>query len=390
MYWARIVAGIYAILVCIFALMQIGNISFSFNISTSLSTAAPDLATTAASTTVLAANGLVVAGEVFSLVGVFAFVPSLLAFNKLADVGGDDDSLVSKRVLVFFRVWLGFAAAAFGGMMAGFILSGTTASYFSALYIADTVVAGLLAVLSVLLMFCFKAEPLKEPVVRTNKVTWFSLSFSVMGISGVLAGAVLRMSLADTPAVAWVTALVMSTYFPVVIVPLWLKFRNDHGGMSKSHAVLGCLSICFVIGASFFLFGDAAASLGTAVGGISIGYMVGYCAFIISGVLNLIQVIRQRKAFVAGYDTSYSQLQPPAPEDKDTAPLYQQHQQPPPSYQQPYHPPVTAPAYQDDYHKAPQQNVQYVAPPAAVAYPPPPSGGALFRAGEFEYDKRNN
>ncbi len=320
MHWGRVVAAAYALLVLVLALLQIGNVSFEANISIGISTSPPALSAVNSTGTGNTVPGATIAGLVFGIVGCFAFIPALLTFNFEAHSTNGDDSLVPARVLVLFRVLLILSGLFWGTMIFSFVAFGSEA--VGGVFIPDLVVAGLLGLLSqVLGWFAFRREPLAGKIVRTNKLVWVALSLSIFGWAGVIAGAVIQLTNDNWVRVTYAPIFFVIMYLQLILMlPLWLKFRNDHGGMPKSHAVVAVITICALFITSATQFGSALSNVVTVDnGGRQIAYAVGYGAFLIAHVLCLVAVVRQRSQAAKGYallPEDGLQQQPTAPPEQ--------------------------------------------------------------------------
>jgi hypothetical protein len=414
MHWGRVVAGIYCLGIVVLALLQIGNLDINLNISVgnAVDTSAPSLAALVNGTTTgSAVSGATIAGLVFGIVGTFAFVPALLLMlNFASDAPEGDDGLVPARVLVWFRVLLILSGGFWGTLIASFLSFGP--QVVGGVFIPDLVVAAVVALLGQIVgWFAFRRAPLVGKVVRTNKLVALAFFFSLFGFAGVIAGVAIQTGGSDILEITWAPVLFLVMYFfQSLTVPLWLKFRNDHGGMLKSHAVVGVLGVLASVIATATQFGSAldfVVSNSGGIGGTRIAYCAGYGSFMVAHILCLVGIARQRRAAVNGY----APLQENGVPQQPSAPLmppssyYPQQQQPKVrtaivslfshtakdvGEQQPYvyaapsqqggymaPPPSGAPRYQEPYQ------FQYGAP-QPVAYPPQ---NVQTRPGDFEYDK---
>jgi hypothetical protein len=350
MYWGRVVAAIYCILIIVTMFFQLSGINLNLQISVGSKTNPPDRLITptpdpSLQTPMSDFPGTAVTASMI-LIATQAFVPALMCFNKVADAPKGEDGLIEARVLILFKVVLGLQSVFWVLKMAAnaYFVSGTQTSIP---YIIQAVTCGLSAAFSFVLMFAFTRHPLEAPITRTNKVTWFALSGSVVSLAGILAGAILELILPNISFDGSMNAFTNIWFFMLLVgvvsstllafyvfdqpvfplkPPLWLKFRNDHGGMSKSHFNLYAFFIFCLFGfhlwlarailfhvamfvALALLLGAGYAVTVTADGdGIAIGYLVGFHCTAIVLVLTLIQLNRQRKAFVAGYPAVYAEV----------------------------------------------------------------------------------
>ncbi len=161
----------------------------------------------------------------------------------------------------------------------------------------------------------------------------------------------------------------MSTIF---VPPVWLKLRNDYGGLSKSNFVVLIIYICVTLLSYLIIL--IASSVVFLLYLSAIPFVVGTSFGIVIMVMAMIQLIRQRNEFLQGYLVYQKVRNPRGREIEDDLPSA------PPLYQDPYTPVLHGPVYQEDFAKDPSDLpvAQFVAP---VNQAP--------RIGEFDYDKRN-
>ncbi len=135
--------------------------------------------------------------------------------------------------------------------------------------------------------------------------------------------------------------------------------------------------------------------------GLAVAYVVGFFLSFISMLLSLIQLIRQRRAFLAGYPAVYAPVQDTQYAQPPSNPIYGSNPSAPPvvaagppsyppgyqhqaGYQMPYFPPVMhGSMYQEDNSKEPNVPSQY---PQANQSQLNPNRVMI---GDFEYDKAN-
>jgi hypothetical protein len=85
MYWGRVIAAIYCIVIFVDALVQVGNLNLNINFSSSVKTDPPNsnLHTRAGGYPAMSDQTSFSIPAAVLLVAAMAFVPALLAFNKV-------------------------------------------------------------------------------------------------------------------------------------------------------------------------------------------------------------------------------------------------------------------------------------------------------------------